>query len=262
MWKVMNKKSNKSLYLVKSIQRAGLLLEALADKEPELGIAELSRKTGLNQSTVHRLLGTLNSLNFIDQNSNNRKYRLGLKLFELGNSIVNKIDIVQLATPYMKELSKKYNEAINLAILDKDKIVYIHKIESATTLKLDLKLGSRHPAYCTGLGKVLLAYLREDELNFYLERVKLKKFTSNTITNQAKFKEELILIRQQGYVFDNEEYVRGVCCLAAPVRDYTNKVCAALSIAIPSVRLKDNDIPLMIKNIIATANEISCQRKR
>ena len=262
MVKDMSKKNNKSNQIVQSIQRAVMLLEALADKEPELGIAELSRKTGLNQSTVHRLLGTLNNLNFVDQNSNNHKYELGLKLFELGNSVVNKIDIIKLAIPHMEELSKKYNEAINLAILDKDKIVYVHKIESSTTLKLDLRLGSRHPAHCTGLGKLLLAYLEEDELNFYLERVKLKKFTSNTITNQAKFKEELILIRQQGYAFDNEEYVRGVCCLAAPVRDYANKVCAALSIAIPSVRLKDNDIPLMIKNIIATANEISCQRKR
>lgn len=257
----MNKKSSKSLYLVKSIQRAGLLLGALADEEPELGIAELSRKTGLNQSTVHRLLRTLFNLNFIDQNSNNHKYRLGLKLFELGSSVVNKIDIVQLAIPYMEELSKKYNEAVNLAKLDKDEIVYIHKIESSTTLKLDLKLGSRHPAYCTGLGKVLLAYLKEDELSLYFKRVKLKKFTSNTITHQEKLKEELILIRQQGYAFDNEEYIWGVCCLAAPVRDYTNKVCAALSIAIPSVRLNNSDISFMVKNVINAADNIFCQIK-
>lgn len=259
----MNRKNDESIHLVQSVQRAGLLLESLADEGPELRIAELSRKTGLNQSTVHRLLRTLFNLNFIDQNPNTHKYRLGLKLFELGSSIINKIDIVQLAIPYMEALSRKYNEAINLAKLDKDEIVYIHKIESFTTLKLDLKFGSRHPAYCTGLGKVLLAYLEEDELNSYLERVKLKKFTSNTITHREKLKQELILIRQQGYAFDNEEYIQGVCCLVAPVRDYANKkVCAALSIAIPSVRLKDNNIPLMIKNIIATANEISCQRKR
>lgn len=256
----MNKKANKSIRFVQSVQRAGLLLEALADKEPELRIAELSKRTGLSQSTVHRLLGTLYNLNLVDQNSNNHKYRLGLKLFELGSSVVNKIDIVQLAIPYMEELSKKYNEAINLAKLDKDEIVYIHKIESSTTLKLDLKLGSRHPAYCTGLGKVLLAYLREDELNSYLERVKLKKFTSNTITHQEKLKEELILIRQQGYAFDNEEYVRGVCCLAAPVRDYTNKVCAALSIAIPSVRLKNNKTSFVIRDVINTTNGIYYQK--
>jgi len=258
----MNKKNNKSIQIVQSIQRAVMLLEVLAGEESELRITQLSKKTGLSQSTVHRLLGTLYNLNFVDQNSNNHKYRLGLKLFELGSSIINKIDIVQLAIPYMEALSKKYNEAINLAKLDKDEIVYIHKIESFTTLKLDLKLGSRHPAYCTALGKLLLAYLEEDELNFYLERVKLKKFTSNTITHQEKLKEEVISIRQQGYAFDNEEYVKGVCCLATSVRDYNNKVCAALSIAIPSVRLKDNNIPLMIKNITATANEISCQRKR
>lgn len=256
----MNKKAKKTTRFVQSVQRAGLLLEALADKEPELGIAELSRKTGLNQSTIHRLLRTLYNLNFIDQNSNSHKYRLGLKLFELGSSVVNKIDIVQLAIPYMEDLSKKYNEAINLAKLDKDEIVYIHKIESSTTLKLDLKLGSRHPAYCTGLGKVLLAYLEENELNFYLEKVELKKFTSNTITHQGKLKQELILIKQQGYAFDNEEYVQGVCCIAAPVRDYTNKVCAALSIAIPSVRLKNNKTSFVIRDVINTANGIYYQK--
>ena len=253
----MNKKANKSNRFVQSVQRAGLLLGALAGKEPELGIVELSKGTGLNQSTVHRLLRTLRNLNFIDQNSNNHKYRLGLKLFELGSSVVNKIDIVKLAIPYMEELSKKYNEAINLAKLDKDEIVYIHKIESSTTLKLDLKLGSRHPAYCTGLGKVLLAYLKEDELISYLGRVKLKKFTSSSITHQEKLKQELILIRQQGYAFDNEEYTQGVCCLAVPIRDCTNKVCAALSIAIPSIRFKDYERSLMINDLITESKKIS-----
>lgn len=258
----MNKESNKYPHLVKSVQRTILLLEALSGKEAELGIAELSRKTGLSQSTIHRLLRTLYNLNCVDQNPNTYKYRLTLKLFELGSSVINKINIVQLAIPCMKILSEKYNEAINLAKLDKDEIVYIHKIESYTTLKLDLKLGSRHPAYCTGLGKVLLAYLEEDELNFYLERVKLKRFTSNTITHQEKLKKELISIKQRGYAFDNEEYVQGVCCLAAPVRDYTSKVCAALSIAIPSVRLKNNKTSFVIRDVINAANGIFLSEMR
>jgi IclR family KDG regulon transcriptional repressor len=258
----MNKKSNKSIYLVQSVQRAVLLLEALANKEAELRIAELSRKTNLNQSTVYRLLGTLRNLNCVEQNPDTHKYRLTLKLFELGSSVINKFNIVQRAIPHMEALSRKYNEAVNLAKLDKDEIVYIHKIESYTTLKLDLKLGSRHPAYCTGLGKILLAYLEEDELDSYLKRIKLKRFTPNTIVDKEELKKELIMIKQKGYSFDSEEYVQGVCCLAASVRDYNNKVCASLSIAIPSIRLKDNNIPLMIRNIIATTNEISCQRKR
>jgi len=255
----MNIKNDKSIRLVQSVQRAGLIIEALANEDPELGITELSRKTGLHQSTVHRLLSTLFNLNFIDKNPNTHKYKLGLRLFELGSSVINNINVVKNAIPYMKELSKKYNEAVNLAKLDKDEIIYIHKIESSTTLKLDLKLGSRHPAYCTGLGKALLAYLEEDELSFYLERVELKKFTSNTITHREKLKQELILIKQQGYSFDKEEYTEGVCCLAAPVRDYTNKVCAALSIAIPLVRLKSNEKTFMIKDIISAADSISYQ---
>ena len=178
----------------------------------------------------------------------------------MGSSVINKINIVKNAIPYVENLSKKYNEAVNLAKLDKDEIIYIHKIESSTTLKLDLKLGSSHPAYCTGLGKLLLAYLEEDELNFYLKRVELKKFTSNTITHREKLKQELILIRQQGYSFDNEEYTQGVCCLAAPVRDYTNKIRTALSIAIPSVRLKNKDISFITKDVLSIANGISYQK--
>ena len=116
-------------------------------------------------------------------------------------------------------------------------------------------------AYCTGLGKLLLAYLKEDELNYYFERIKLKRYTSNTITRQEKLKQELILIRQQGYAFDNEEYILGVCCLAAAVRNYTNQVCAALSMAIPSVRLKNNEISFIARDVINTANSISYQKR-
>jgi len=253
----MNIKNDESIRFVQSVQRAVLILETLADEGPELRIAELSKKTGLNQSTVHRLLRTLWDLNWVDQNPNTNKYRLTLKVFELGSSVINKFNIVQSAIPHMEALSRKYNEAVNLAKLDKDEIVYIHKIESSTTLKLDLKLGSRHPAYCTGLGKVLLAYIEEDELDSYLKRIKLKRFTPNTIVDKEELRKELIMIKQKGYSFDNEEYVQGVCCLAAPVRDYTNKVCASLSIAIPSVRLKNNEISFLTKDVINAADKIS-----
>ncbi len=253
---IMKNKKN-SFYSVKSLKRGISIIEALAEKEPELSVTEISKITNLNISTVHRLLGTLIELDWIEQNLRNHKYRLSLIIFELGSVVVENIEIVKQAMPFMEKLSEKYNEAINLAQLQKDEIVYIHKIESDTTLKLDLKLGSRHPSYCTALGKILLAYLDENELSFYLKRIKLKKYTDNTIIDKKKLLNELRIIRNKGYSFDYEEYIKGVNCIAVPIKDYLNEVCAALSIAIPTARFNLDKVPFIIDDLINSAKKIS-----
>ena len=253
----MMKNKKDTIYSVKSLKRGILIIEALAGREPELSVTEISKLTKLNISTVHRLLQTLIDLHWIDQNLQNRKYKLSLKIFELGRIVVENIEIVKRAMPFMEKLAKKYNEAINLAQLQKDEIVYIHKIESDTTLKLDLKLGSRHPIYCTGLGKLLLAFLDEDARGAYLKRTKLKKFTANTITDKDILLNELIKIRKKGYSFDQEEYVKGVNCIAVPVRNYLNEVCAALSIAIPTVRFNPDKMPFIINDLLSYTKNIS-----
>ena len=247
---------NKFKYPIHSVENAFSLLEVLAGNGLELGIAELCRKTALPKGTVHRLLGTLKNLGYIDQNPQNRKYRLTIKIFKLGTAITDRVGLVQII-PHMKELSQRFNETVNLAIMDRDEIIYLYSVGSDNTLKLDLRIGSNQPAYCAAIGKVLLAYLSEKGLDNYLQRVKLKPFTPYTITSKEYLKKELKLIKQRGYSFVNEEYMVGVACVAVPLKDHQDKVCAGLSFSIPTVRMNKEKLSLLTDSLISTAKKIT-----
>jgi len=155
-----NNNENKFKYPIHSVENAFYLLETLVANGLELGIAELCKKISLPKGTVHRLLGTLKNLGYIEQNPQNRKYYLTVKIFKLGTAVTDRVGLVQII-PHMKKLSRKFNETVNLAILDRDKIIYLYIMGSDNTLKLDLRIGSNQPAYCAAVGKVLLAYLSE-----------------------------------------------------------------------------------------------------
>jgi len=241
----IDNKENKFKYPIHSVENAFSLLEALADNGLELGIAELCKKISLPKGTVHRLLGTLKNLGYIEQNPQNRKYYFTVKIFKLGTVVTE------------KELSQQFNETVNLAILDRDEITYLYSVGSDNTLKLDLKIGSNQPAYCAAVGKVLLAYLGEQELVNYLERVKLKSYTPYTITSKEYLKKDLKLIRERGYSFVNEEYMVGVSCVAIPIKDQQGKVCAGLSFSVPTVRIDKEKLPQLIDSLISTAKKIT-----
>ena len=243
-------------YSIHSVENAFSLLEALSDKGLELGIAELCKKIALSKGTVHRLLGTLKNLGYIEQNPQNRKYYLTVKIFKLGTAVTDKIGLVQII-PYMKKLSQQFNETVNLAILDRDEITYLYSVGSDNTLRLDLKIGSNQPAYCAAVGKVLLTYLSEQELDGYLERVKLKSYTPYTITSKEYLKKDLKLIRERGYSFVNEEYMVGVSCVAVPLKDKQGKVYAGLSFSVPTVRIDKEKLPQLVDSLISTVKKIT-----
>ncbi|TFB09232.1 IclR family transcriptional regulator [Candidatus Atribacteria bacterium MT.SAG.1] len=247
---------NKFKYPIHSVENAFSLLETLADNGFELGIAELCKKIALPKGTVHRLLGTLKNLGYIEQNPQNRKYYLTIKVFKLGTAVTDRVGLVQII-PHMKKLSRKFNETVNLAILDRDEIIYLYSMGSDNTLKLDLKIGSNQPAYCAAVGKVLLAYLSERELDGYLQRVILKSYTSHTITSKEYLKKDLKLIKERGYSFVNEEYMVGISCVAVPIKNQQGKVCAGLSFSIPTVRMDKEKLPQLIDSLISTAKKIT-----
>jgi len=255
----MNKidnQENKFKYTIHSVENAFSLLEVLADNGLELGIAELCKKIALPKGTVHRLLGTLKSLGYIEQDPQNRKYYLTVKIFKLGTAVTDKIGLVQII-PYMKKLSQQFNETTNLAIMDRDEIIYLYSVGSDNTLKLDLRIGSNQPAYCAAVGKVLLASLSEQELADYLQRIKLKSYTSYTVTSKKYLKKDLKLIRERGYSSVNEEYMVGVSCIAVPLKDQEGKVCAGLSFSVPTVRMDKEKLPQLIDSLIFTAKKIT-----
>jgi DNA-binding IclR family transcriptional regulator len=244
--------------LVQSIIK-GLNILELLDREGALSIAEISEGLQLQKSTVHRLVSTLKHKGYVLQDPVTLKYRNSFKLFEMGNNTVERLGLRREAQALLEELNVKTKETVNLAILDGFHIIYIDKIESPETIRIGLNIGKRLPAYCTGLGKVILAYLKKEKLNKLLQEHPLKRYTKNTICDKDELIKHLEQVRKQGYSIDNEEYIDGLKCIAAPVMNYKGEVVAAISIAIPSIRYGDGGqkIQVMIDQLKQTAGNIS-----
>ena len=255
----LKEKITKFKYPIHSVEHAFFLLEVLAKNGLEIGVSELCRKTALPKGTIHRLLGTLKNLGYINQNPTNRKYRLTIKILKLGFPVTDNIGISHLK-PFMKNLSQKFNETVNLAILDRDEIMYLYSNGGDNTLKFDLKIGSRQPAYCAALGRVLLAYLPEEEIDRYLQRVELKAYTPFTITDKDKLKKELKEIRKREYAFIKEEYMPGVFCVAVPIKNFQGDICIGMSFSIPTARYDKNKVALLINALISTSKKITIPR--
>ncbi|RQD78720.1 MAG: IclR family transcriptional regulator [Candidatus Syntrophonatronum acetioxidans] len=224
-------KNNKKGHRVQSVERALLLLEILSEVGEPTTLSELSEKANLNISTVHRLLHTLMANHFVEQDLNSGKYRLGLRLFEIGSKALYSLDIRQVAKPHLQEVVHKCNETANMAILEQGEVVYIEQVESQNTIKMFARIGSRGPAHCTAAGKALLAYQEMPELERIISSKGLPRFTDNTITEPDKLKEKLEKIRKQGYALDLEEMDEGVNCIAVPIMNHEGKVIAAISIS-------------------------------
>lgn len=241
------------------MEKALKIIGILAESGKELALHEIAEKLGIPKSTAHGLISTLYNYNFIEQSSFTGKYKLGLRLFELGNIVANRMDVRTTAAPYIQKLVETIEETVHLTILDKGKVLYIDKRESHQSLRIASQIGMRLPAHCTGVGKVLLAFSPPSEIKKIVATNGLPMFTKNTITDFNKLEKELKRIKIQGYAIDNEEFMEGLRCVAAPLRDHTGKVCAAISISGPVSRLEGEKLELSKKTIIETASEISAK---
>ncbi|MCK8824994.1 IclR family transcriptional regulator [Fuchsiella alkaliacetigena] len=245
--------------IVQSVDRALVILEALADEERPMTLSNLSEKVELNISTVYRILHTLIMRGFAKQEESG-KYFLGLKAFEVGNAAKKNFDLVNIAKPYLQKLVDKCNETTNLAILDEGEVVYIDQAACTSMVKMFAEIGSRGPAYCTGTGKALLAYVEQDELAELLEQMELRKLTENTKAKPEELKEELKQIRRQGYALDIGELEEGVRCVAAPIKNFEGDVEAAISVSGPSTRMTEDYIEeVVIPAVVEVSAQISNQ---
>ncbi|KPJ76051.1 MAG: hypothetical protein AMJ54_13035 [Deltaproteobacteria bacterium SG8_13] len=254
-------KGSKPKNTVQSLERAALILEVLSRFSQGLSLGELSERVSLSKGTVHRLLSSLSYLDFIRQDPLSKQYLLGFKLVELGNSLLNQIDFRIEARPFLIELAESTKETVHMVILDHKEVLYIDKVESSghtSGLRMASMLGSRIPAHCSAVGKVLLAFLPEEEYEKITGGDGLPKRTENTITDPKKLKAHLKQIRQGGYALDNEENEIGIRCVAAPIRDQRGEVIAAISISAPSIRIKTRTLVTSLKDqVIETALKIS-----
>ena len=218
-----------------SLERGLAILSTFRSAQPLLGVSDLSRQVGLSRSTTHRYVATLAALGYLQQDTDTRKYRLGPRVLDLGFSAINSMELRHLSAPYLQQLSEATGHTVNMAVLDGADIVYIERCRSSRgTREIDLNLhvGSRLPAYCTSMGKVLLAFLPAAELKAFLATVELARRGPNTITAKRAFLQELERVREQGLAVNNEELAYGLRSIAAPVWSQTGDVVAAINIAV------------------------------
>ncbi|MBI1921396.1 MAG: IclR family transcriptional regulator [Geobacter sp.] len=250
-------KKEKSEYLIQAVSHALDLLEQFHDDVDELGVTELSKRLKLHKNNVFRLLATLESRGYIEQNRVTENYRLGLKTLELGQIFIKQMGLLRQAKPILEDLVKKCNETSYVAILKEQHIVYLDVVETDLTVRVVPRVGSRLPAYCTAAGKIQIAYMTDEELDQFLPK-EFKGYTSKTITSREELKKHLHLVAEQGWALDNEELDPGVRCVGAPIRDYTRRIVGAVSISGPSMRFSDERIEKeLIPLVVQAAEDIS-----
>lgn len=225
----------KQYFFISSLEKGMRILELLAEKQA-ITISEAARHMETNRAGVHRFLATLRELGYVEKDDEDR-YRLTFRVVELGMKVVNRHEILRVVRPYLLELSAAFNETVNLGRFNGSDILHLDKIDSREILRMDSEIGSRAPAYCTGLGKSVLAFLPEKELDNYLKATRLKPHGPNTIVSRRQLRKELEQIRLQGYAVDNEELSSGLRCIAAPVFDHTGRADYAVSVSGPATRM-------------------------
>ncbi len=244
---------------VKSILKAFSILEELNSKS-EMSIAEISEKLQMDKATVHRLINTIKEAGYIIQNPDNKKYSNSFKLFAMGSRVMERTGIKQIARPYIERLAEETGETVNLGVRIGGCIAYIDKIESNSTIKVGIDIGTTIPDYCTGMGKAVLAFLPQDEKDKILQETTFKMYTKKTLKDTKSLEDELDRIRTLGYSCDNEEYVEGLISYGAPLMDFHGFPVGAISVSYPKYRYEKNNETLNFsEKVIITAAEISRQ---
>jgi len=242
---------------VRSLARALRLLEALAGTDREISLTELADKLEWPKSTVHGILATLRDYRFVDQSDANGRYRLGVRLFELGQKAARNWGIRDIALPVMQRLNAQCGEMVQLATEDAGEVFYLEKLDSTHIIRIVSEIGTRLPIHCSGLGKVLLAYRAPAEARGILMRNGMRRMTNNTITDPARMEIELKKIRKQGYAIDNQEIMEGLRCVAAPIKSMNGDVKYAISVSGFVERLSGDYLEFVKNALIESAAEIS-----
>ncbi|UOQ44010.1 IclR family transcriptional regulator [Halobacillus salinarum] len=245
--------------IIQSVERALKILDLFNEFEPELKITEISNRMHLNKSTVHSLLKTLQEHGYIEKVSENGKYRLGMKLFERGNFVIYNLDIRSVARKDLLELSRKTGHTLHLVILEGKEGVYIDKVEGTSGNVQYSRIGRRAPVHSSGVGKTLVAFRKQEEIDAILDGYHFEKRTANTLTNKPDFLKELERIRERGYAIDREENEPGISCLAFPIYNHTGEVTAAFSLSMPTPQLNDKQLEQLVPMMRQTAERISKQ---
>ena len=249
----------KSPKSIQSVVRAIKIMQYIAESENAASLTAISKELDLSKSTVHGLIATLKQQGYVYQNQTTGLYKLGLKLFELGQVVYKDMDLRKIAKPHLYDLVRSYEETVHIAVLSDGEVVYIEKVDSPRSIRIHTNVGSKNPAHCTSVGKALLAGLSEKKFEQILSKTGLCRFTDKTIIDLLDLKKEMELIRRCGYATDDEEIEVGLRCVAAPIKNHQGEITAAISVAGPTARMTDERMAEIAKGVIKVANQISSE---
>jgi IclR family transcriptional regulator, KDG regulon repressor len=244
-------------YRIQSIERAVSILNAFSAEEPELGVTDLADRLGLHKSTVHRFLVNLEAAGLVERNRHTARYRLGLRIFELGGLVLQQMNLWDEALPFLEGLVRDSGETGHLAVLDGGEAVYIEKVEARRALRIPSAIGRGYPAHATSLGKILLAHLADDARAEIIAERGLSRCTPKTITDAERLDSELDQIRRQGFAVDEEEYEEGLRCIGAPILGHTGQVVAAIGIGGPVTRVTPQRVGELAELVMSAAGSLS-----
>jgi IclR family pca regulon transcriptional regulator len=246
-----------------SLERGLAILGCFTPSRPVLGIADIADDLGMSRSTTHRYVITLVALGYLEQGAS-RKYRLGLRVTDLGMSALNSTGLREHAHPYLEELRQRTSYTTNLGVLDGTDVLYVDRVRSyrrgQSTIDLNLHPGSRLPAYCTAMGKLLLANLPESEQRDLIAAMKLTKRGPNTITSKKALREELDEVLAAGFAVNDQELAAGLYSIAAPVRNEAREVVAAVNLSAHSSMISlEEMVDALGPHLVSTADRISAR---
>lgn len=258
MMKSAVKRPKKPAYKVQVLDRAINILEFVARQGGgEAGLPELSAAMKLHKTTTHRIAHVLESRGLLRRAPDSNRYRLGLHLYDLGCHALDNVNIRDEARPIMTRVAFEVGETVHLAVADRAEVLYIERVEAQRSLTMGSKLGARNPVYCTALGKAILAFSPDAEVDQALAGCSMQARTRNTFTSVLSLKRELERIRDRGYSIDDEEIEDGIRCISAPVLNPADRAVAAISISGPSSRVTPDRFQIIGKTVMKAAEDLS-----
>jgi DNA-binding IclR family transcriptional regulator len=228
-------------YAIHSVEKAFDVMEVLSQYD-SLNLVELSELLGQPKSSLYRIILTLEKRCYITRDDSTGKYCLGLKPLEITRNVLEKNKLRSLAVPEMNRLVQKYDDTVNLGLLSGESIIYVEILEGTYSLRMSEKIGSKAPFHASAMGKTILSFLPEAEIVRYVSKENFQIFTPNTIVDINQLKQQLVMVRTQGYAFDDEEIVQGARCIAAPIFNMFGKIVGAISLSGAVHRLSDEAI--------------------
>ena len=244
---------------IQSVERAFAILGEIARNPTGIRLVELSKRVGLRNSTAFHLIKTMVSLGYIEQINGSKRYRIGRRLFTLATGALNEIGLVSIVTPVLEELTRATGECSHFAIRSGANCLVVAKTSGTGIFQFVEQMGNLRPAYCTALGKVLIAGLAPTQLDSYLQSLELRTFTPRTIVDPDVLKSEIERVKRDGMAIDDGEFDAEVRCVAVAVHDFTGAVAGAIGISGPVWRLSIQELQAKALQVRAAGRALSAE---